>query len=149
MGVRGKVLSLLAATTVTTNTRVDGPPELVLDAFDEATIMLTVAAKTMNAGTTLNIYLQYSPDEGTTWDDLASFAQITNAAIPEGTYVLVLNPVPTGTGSVDRPTSDASLPANTFLNQHWCDRMRVVLVPANFAGRDTITVKINGFFRGN
>lgn len=136
---------LLPATTNTANTTTAGSAELGLDKYSRALLLLTVSGKTMDASTTLDIYVQYSPDYGTTWDDIAHFAQITNAAIGNGTYVMVLNH---GTAGVaDRATDDAAtLAANNVRNQPWGDRMRVKYVPANFAGSDTITITISAWF---
>ena len=141
------VLTLLPSTTITGNDVVAVSATTKLDLYNRATILLTVSGKTFDASTTLDIYLQYSPDEGTTWDDIAHFAQITNAAIANGTYVLSLN---NGTAGVaDRATEDAAgtLAANSVRNIPWCDRMRVKYDGANLAGTDTITIKVQGYFQ--
>lgn len=147
LGGGSGVLTLLDETTITGNTATAGDAVTGLDIYNRATILLTVSAKTFDASTTLDIYLQYSPDEGTTWDDIAHFAQITNAAIADGTYVLSLN---NGTAGVaDRVTGDAdgTLAAGALRNIPWCDRMRVKYDGANLAGTDTITIKVEGYFQ--
>lgn len=142
----GSLKTLLAETTITTDGTTNGTAVTGLDKYTLATVLLTVSAKTMDASTTLNVRLQYSPDGGTTWDDLASFAQLTNAAIGNGTYVLFLSAM-SGAGAVDRATTDGTLTANTLRNISWCDRIRAKYVSANFAGTDTVTVKAQGYFQ--
>jgi hypothetical protein len=39
-------------------------------------VQLTVSAAATEAGDTLDVYLQHSPDGGTTWDDFAHFTQV-------------------------------------------------------------------------
>jgi hypothetical protein len=136
---------LLPATTITADGTTAGSAHLGLDKYNKALILLTISAKTMDASTTLDIYVQYSPDFGTTYDDIAHFAQVTNAAIGNGTYIMVLN---SGTaGIADRATDDAAtLAANNVRNQPWGDRMRIKYTSANFAGTDTITVTASAWF---
>jgi len=141
----GTSLALLAATTITDNTAVVGAAVLGLDVFTLVTLLLTISAKTFDGGTTLDVYVQYSPDEGTTWDDLAHFAQITSAAMAVGKYVAFVNA--RSASVVDRVVTDATLAANSVRSIHWGDRVRVKCVGANIAGLDTITVKVEGFFR--
>ena len=107
--------------------------------------MLTISAKTMDSSTTFDIYVQYSPDKGTTWDDLARFTQVTDSVFGNGTYVVALhNGV---AGIADRATDDgATITANTVRNQPWGDRMRIKYDGGNFAGTDTITIKVVGWF---
>jgi hypothetical protein len=139
--------TLLPATTNTGDTATAGDAALGLDRYSKALLLLTVSGKTMDASTTLDIYVQYSPDYGTTWDDIARFAQITNAAVNDGTYVMVLNH---GTaGIADRATDDgATITANTVRNQPWGDRMRIKYDGTNFAGTDTVTIQVDAWFYG-
>lgn len=141
------VLTLLDSTTITGNTATAGDATTHLDIYNRATVLLTVSGKVFDGGTTLDVYLQYSPDEGTTWDDIAHFAQVTSAAVGDGTYVLSLN---NGTAGVaDRATDDAdgTLAANGVRNIPWCDRVRVKYDGANLSGTDTITIKVQGYFQ--
>jgi len=144
--VTGDLKTLLAETTIEDNTAVVGAAVVNLDKFITALILLTISGKTFDASTTLDIYLQYSPDQGTTWDDIAHYAQVTNAARGNGKYVLFLHSRG-GAGVVDRVTTDAALAVNTLHNISWCDRMRVKCVGANISGTDTITVKVQGYFQ--
>jgi hypothetical protein len=44
--------------------------------YDSAVFLLTVSAVATDVGDTLDVYLQSSPDGGTTWDDFAHFTQV-------------------------------------------------------------------------
>ena len=146
VALKGQYYELLEATTIEDNTAVVSTPQTRLDKFTLATILLTLSAKTFDASTTLDIYLQYSPDGGTTWDDIAHFTQITDSVLANGTYILFLNALG-GSGQADRATRDASLTANSVLTVPWCDRMRVKCVGANISGSDTITAKVEAYMQ--
>lgn len=143
----GELKTLLAETTIMGNTATVGDAVDGLGRFDAASLLLTVSGKSFDASTTLDIYVQYSPDRGTTWDDIAHFAQITNSAIGNGTYVMFLR---RGTAGVaDRATDDAAtLSVNSVRNISWCDRMRIKTANVNISGSDTITIKVQGYFQG-
>ena len=146
VGLPGTLVTLLAATTVTGDATVSTTAVTGLDTYSLATVLLTVAGKTMDGGTTMDVYVQYSPDGGTTWDDIAHFAQITNAAIGNGTYVLFLNALG-GSGATDRVTTNGSLAAGTLRNVSWCDRLRVQYTSANYAGADTVTLTVSAYMQ--
>lgn len=90
--------------------------------------MSLYAQLTGATGGTLDIYLQYSPDGGTTWVDWGHFAQIAagaaaiNRALGFAKDVQQLTAQTVGTG-----TSPA-LAAGTFVGGDWGDRLRVVAV---------------------
>jgi len=44
--------------------------------YDSAVFLLSVSAAATDVGDTLDVYLQSSPDGGTTWDDFAHFTQV-------------------------------------------------------------------------
>ena len=146
VGLPGVLVPLLAATTVTGDATVSTTAVTGLDPYTLATILLTVGGKTMDASTTMDVYIQYSPDGGTTWDDIAHYAQITNAAIGNGTYVLFLNAFG-GSGAAGRVTTNGSLAAGTVRNVSWADRLRVQYTSANFAGSDTLTLTVSAFMQ--
>jgi len=143
----GQLKTILDETTIAAGSdgSTAGGQVIVPSMYERAVVLLTVSDKTMDSSTTLNIYLQYSPDEGTTWDDLVSFAQVTNSAIADGTYVAVLNGVP-ATSTAARVTTDGSLAAGSVNALPWCDRLRVKYTKVNFAGTDTITIKVQAYF---
>lgn len=141
----GQLVTLLAAREVKTNEEVTGAWITGLDRYQMAVLSLAVSGKNMDAGTTLDVYVQTSPDGGATVDDLAHFTQITSAAMPNGVYVVFLNPHQVAPLK-DRAAAAKALAANTIQSLHWCDRLRVVLVPTNFAGADSVTVRVSGYF---
>lgn len=55
-----------------------GTATVTLDAsrVQWATLFLDVTAAATGVGDTLNVYVQHSPDGGTTWDDFVSFTQV-------------------------------------------------------------------------
>lgn len=93
-----------------------------LGPYDSITIY---AALTGNTGGTLDVYIQYSPDGGTTWVDLIHFPQI--AAAGSGKYVVTLSRGTQATSitAVGTGTSPA-LAANTVIPGDFGDRLRVV-----------------------
>jgi hypothetical protein len=143
-GEGGELVTLLAATKIETDDEVTGAWVTGLDKYQQAVIALTLSGKVMDALTTLDVYVQTSPDGGTTPDDLVHFTQVTNGAVPNGTYVAFLNPHQVAP-IADRAVGAKALAAHSIQSLHWCDRMRVVLVPANFAGADEITVAVTAF----
>jgi len=150
MGIRaitanmvGKKVIILPTTTNTANAAITSTPIFGISGYTKGTFVLTVSGKVMDASTTVNVYVQHSPD-GTNWDDLVSFTQITNAAIGDGVYLAWLNPSQAAS-AVDRAVSDGALTANTVRSIHWCEQMRVKVVPVNFAGSDTITLKVEAW----
>ena len=143
--MKPRFVTLLPTTINTGNTATAGSAVCSLEEFTRALLMLTISDKTMDASTTLDIYVQYSPDEGTTWDDIACFSQVTSGALADGTYVVALNHG--AVGVVDRATDDgATITANSVRNQPWGDRMRIKYDGGNFSGSDTITIAVAGWF---
>jgi hypothetical protein len=140
----GELKTLLAPTTIIADAATAYAAMTGLDIYSRAAIQLIISAKTMDASTTLNIYIQRSVDGGTNWDDIASFAQVTSAAMANGTYMLGL--MLTGSAQIDRIKSDGALAANTVASiASWGDRLRVKAVSVNFAGTDTITIALTSF----
>lgn len=86
------------------------------------------ATLTGATGGVLDVYLQVSPDGGTTWVDYAHFAQLAagasavskSFAVSRQAQQLTITTVGTGTS--------AALAANTVLGGDFTDRMRVLFV---------------------
>lgn len=143
----GKLITLLEATAITANDTGSGKtPVTGLEFTATATLLLTVSAKSLGGGGLVNVYVQYSPDGGTTWDDLVSFTQIANAAVANGTYVAFLN-ARQGANAVDRATTSGTLTANQTRQIDWGDRLRVYVKAASFGVSDTVTVKVEGILK--
>lgn len=140
----GSTQTLLAATTITTDATTAYTAVTGLDIYSRCVVQLIVSGKVMDASTTLNIYIQRSVDGGTNWDDIGSFAQVTSAAIADGTYYMGL--ALSGVSQVDRIKADGTLTANTVASfTSWGDRLRVKKISANFAGSDTITIALTAY----
>lgn len=141
----GAIKALKAAVTITADASTAYTAVTGCSLFSRLTALLTVTLKTMDASTTLDIYIQRLLADGTTWDDIAHFAQITSAAIPNGTYVMEL--IGGVTGIADRATDDAAvLAAGAVRNVPWGDSIRIKAISVNFAGSDTCTIKLDGQF---
>lgn len=144
---RGRKVTLLAATTIIADDAGTGKtPVTGLDGFATACLLLTVSAKSLAGGGLLNLYVQYSPDEGVTWDDLASLTQITAAAVADGKYVLFLN-ARQGVNVVDRVVTVGTLGAASTRQIDWADRLRVYTKAASFGVNDTVTIKIEAYLK--
>ena len=69
--VRGQVVTISASSAKTTSSN---SGTIVLPSPDQATFILNVTAS--SSPTTLDVYLQTSPNAGTTWYDIAHFTQV-------------------------------------------------------------------------
>jgi hypothetical protein len=79
-------------------------------------------------GGTLDIYIQFSPDSGTTWVDYAHFAQLAaGAAAITRMFAVSKSGQQTTLQTVGTGTSPA-LAASTIVGGDWGDRLRVVAV---------------------
>lgn len=86
------------------------------------------AVLTGGTGGTLDIYLQVSPDHGTTWVDYAHFAQLAaGAAAVTKAFTISRGAQQTTITAVGAGTSPA-LAVNTVLGGDFGDRMRVLYV---------------------
>lgn len=90
---------------------------------------MTIYAALQGAtGGTLDIYLQVSPDGGTTWVDYAHFAQLAGgAAAIYRVWTVSRSAQQTSIATVGTGTSPA-LTANSVVGGEWTDQMRVVHV---------------------
>ena len=89
---------------------------------------LAIAADLVGAtGGTLDVYIQTSPNGGTTWFDYAHFTQLTNgnAAVR---YAFAVSPSGLLTPSVVGINLTPALAAGVCIGGAWGDRMRLVFV---------------------
>lgn len=109
-----------SSATTSAGTKIAGS----LEACESLTIVATLTGAT---GGTLDVYLQTSFDQGTTWYDFAHFAQVAGAAAAITKHWHVGRQVQSATGAttIGSGTSPA-LAANTILGGGWGDMMRVV-----------------------
>lgn len=97
-----------------------------LDAFETLTIFATLTGAT---GGTLDVYLQMSPDAGTTWVDYIHYAQILAAAGAASKLITVTRLTNSGTAPIAVGTGTTpALAANTIVGGNWGDRLRVLYV---------------------
>jgi hypothetical protein len=91
--------------------------------------MLVVGVLAGLTGGTLDVYLQDSPDGGTTWLDCCHFTQVAAAGSGKYAFSLALSstPVAIGTGTTGSP--GVALAASSVRPAPWCtDTMRIVAV---------------------
>ncbi len=82
-----------------------------------------------NTGGVLDIYLQHSPDGGTTWYDWVHFAQVAAAASATTQwYVPAMTNVNTTIGKGTAGSPGVALAANTYIGGHPLDAVRMVMV---------------------
>src|SRR5262249_18496195 len=100
-------------------------PVLGLGPYHSLSIFSTLQGAT---GGTLDIYIQYSPDGGTTWVDYAHFPQLAaGAGATSRGWSASKNAQQTTLTSVGTGASPA-LRANTIVGGDWGGRLRVVAV---------------------
>lgn len=96
-----------------------------LDSF----LSLTVVAKLVGAtGGTLDVYLQSSPDQGTTWVDYAHFPQLAAGAAAVRYAFATAQGVQSAAPVVVGINGAPALAANTIVGGAWGDRLRLVMV---------------------
>lgn len=100
-------------------------------------VTLSITSKVMDAGTTLDITVETSPNEGISLDTIGRFTQITSAAMATGTYVMKIVNSDTA-GFADRVLRTWSELAANSVDTYFADRIRFQVVPANFSGTDSL-----------
>ena len=100
-----------------------------LDAFKS---LFIYAALTGPTGGTLDVYLQVSPDRGTTWVDYAHYVQIAaGAAVAKKVFTVSRygqQTTVTATGAGTTASPGVALAANTVVGGEFGDRMRLISV---------------------
>ena len=137
--------TITGTTPAAPGTAVVGAPA-VFPSFIDATESLDVCAQLVGAtGGTLDLYLQTSPDAGTTWFDYAHLAQLAAGAAASSVrfgvsrYAQALTPVVVGKNLTP------ALAAATVVGGPFGDRMRLVAVAgAGTTAGATITFQLRG-----
>lgn len=96
-----------------------------LDNYDGLQIFATLTGAT---GGTLDVYLQVSPDDGTTWADYVHFPQLAAGAAAVSYLVTVSQFDGSAAVRVVGTGSTPALAGNTVVGGSWGARMRVVFV---------------------
>lgn len=145
----GFFVTILPATTLVSASPTAVNYDVVhgLGAYSHMTLTMTVSAKDMVApAAAANVFLQDSPDQGTTWDDLARFTAITSSLVSNGVYVMHINR-DLQVNAVDRVTTlNAIAVASIRLGATWADRIRASTTLVTM-GTGTVTVTVNGYFQ--
>jgi hypothetical protein len=132
----GNSISLLPASAI--NSSSSGAPATGLQSFQNAFILVSVTGVPVGGAPTLDVYIQASPDGGTTWRDFAHTAQITTSNVNQ--FVQLTGQAAGATTGL--AASDAALAANTVVQGPWGDRLRVkyVFVAGGSSGSYTVSV---------
>lgn len=142
MSTYSKTYIITGTTPAAASTAVVGAITGDLSYFDAIAVKATLAGAT---GGTLDVYLQTSSDDGTTWDDYAHYTQIAGSAAATVTRncfsrsTQATTPVAIGSGL------SPALAANTFLGGEFGDRMRCVCAAGvGTSAGAAITIRISG-----
>lgn len=111
-------LTILASTTVSASgagSAVDG-----LDLIQSLFGIFNVSAIPTGGAPTLDVFLQTSPDAGTTWRDIAAFQFTTSIVVK----MFSICGKAAGATTI-LAASDAALATNTVVQGPWGDRLRV------------------------
>jgi len=131
MAAKFNQLTLAGTSPAAPSTAVLGGASNVIGGLDEADWLHIVATVTGATGGTLDVYLQISPDAGTTWVDYIHFPQLAAAAAAVSySYTSALNNALTVVGTALVP----ALAANSAAGGWWGKQMRAVCV----AGAGTV-----------
>ncbi len=109
---------------------------------------LDIVAELVGAtGGTLDVYLQSSPDGGTTWFDYIHFPQLASAAAAVKYRVTVPTMGEAGITVIGKNTTPV-LAANTVVGGLWSDRLRALYVAgASTSAGAVVTISILGYKR--
>jgi hypothetical protein len=135
---------LISDTTPAAASTAIGDVIVGLGNYDSLQIVADLVGAT---GGTLDVYLQTSPDGGTTWYDYAHFPQLLAAAAAIRYMVNVSSRTTSSIVVVGKGTTPA-LALNTVVGGTWGDRLRALYVAgaATSAGA-AITISIVGYTR--
>lgn len=142
----GKAVTLLAETTDATAHSVNGDAVTGLGHFRQAMLLLNVTDCKAAAGDHLDVYIDTSPDEGTTWVNVGHFTQQDGNGADAFKEWMVLDPgADPGTASF-AVTSDAA--ETTVRPTMFCDRLRVrYTVTDGGAHGQSFTFAVTGYFK--
>lgn len=108
--------------------------------FSEALIMLDVTVAASTAADTLNVFIDVSPDGGTTWVNVGHFTEVVGdgGAVK---HIMALNADNPGATAVFNVTSDAAAGATRQIGITDRMRARSVIVDDSSSAAFTFTVK--------
>lgn len=103
-------------------------PQTAVTGLGDYESMAVYASLAGPTGGTLDVYIQFSPDGGTTWVDYAHFAQQAAAAAANYKVFTVSRASQQTTVQTVGINASPALAANTVVGGTWGDRLRVVTV---------------------
>ena len=104
--------------------------------FDTVKVIAELASHT---GGTLDVYLQHSPDGGTTWFDCAHFAQVSAASTLVKDLSLVLDGTHRTVGKGNKSTTPSGLAADSHVSAPWSPKLRIAAITgAGTSGADKV-----------
>jgi hypothetical protein len=128
----------MAYLTNATSISANGTSTPVLSLFNahELAVLLNLTAVPTGGAPTLDVYLQHSPDQGTSWQDVGH-TQFTTSAIKR--YLLISGLLTGGTAPV--ASSDAALGGETVTQGPFGDQLRLkwVFAAGGSSGSYTLT----------
>ena len=82
-------ISTLLASAARTAGTANGSAVALKNSTRALAFLLNVSAAATDAGDTLDVKIQHSPDQGTTWDDIAHFSQVlgNGGAVKEMAFI--------------------------------------------------------------
>lgn len=136
---------LLDSLTVTAAGTVNAPAVQGLGAFREAMLLLDVTAAAAASGDTLDVYIDTSPDGGTTWVNVVHFTQVLgNGGTKQ--FWAVLDPGGSPGTAVIAVGSDAA--SGVVRPAMFCDQLRVrYTVVDGGAHGQSFTFSVKGSFK--
>lgn len=137
--------TLRASATVATATTQTGTAVKMQRVFTEALILLDVTAAATEADDTLDVYIDVSPDGGSTWVNVGHFTQVLGNG---GTkkFVMALRSDNPGASAVFDVTSDASAGATRQIGI--ADRIRYRGVTVDPTGTNvSFTYSVTAFLK--
>jgi hypothetical protein len=124
VGVETSAVSIFNGTTQAAAGTLAHTAVTGLGAYNSMTVYASLVGAT---GGTLDLYLQYSPDSGTTWVDFAHYAQLAAGASAVQKLFTITKDTSTAITTVGSGSTPV-LAANTVVNGDWGDRIRLVEV---------------------
>ena len=134
-----QILTLRASAQQAGAGTVTGTGQTFRQPMREATVLLNVTAAATDATDTLDVYIDTSPDGGTTWVNIGHFAQVTGNGGAKK-YVMALRSDNPGATAVIDVTSDAVAGATRQYGINDRLRYRGIVAQTN-AGAFTYSVK--------
>jgi hypothetical protein len=134
----GNSISILPSSTISSSAT--STPITGLQSFQNAFLEVSVTGVPVGGTPTLDVYLQSSPDGGTTWRDFAHTSQITTSNVNQFVQLSGM----TAGATTGLAASDAALAANTVVQGPWGDRLRAKWVFVAGGSSGSYTVAISG-----